>query len=462
MNVKQPIQPSPAAQLIAGNAQVANGKKSSSGLEALLGKDAGANDSQFGAVLDQEMIQAMQLAQAQDGLNPELANLKAEQLMALQNTNPEELAKVQNTNNANPELQALLVAGLDPKVILADDQVLQAELAQMQLGENSDGLVAQKNLDKLNSPDKVSIQANKNLPSQAPALELLSNESAEVVQPVSTKMAAAIAATQAQSAYGMKKASQANAQQAAVVGAPIMMNDVLLKQDGINPKIKSEGFKNYSQFTEKKLINPKNNAAIVDKEAAMTKIMEASPTQMENAIQNIAPVDTSLKPETQLKGSETPKVLNLNQVDFSQGADKVIDQISNYIIQAKTSKMPSLDVKVQHDDLGLINIHVEKMKKGEMLNLVIQTHSPEANMVLKAHQQDLLANLSSAGVSIGEFKLETSSSNSTNSNKEFSQNNGNQENARSKEHFGSEQNQRKHDQDRRQNLWDILKDKEAA
>lgn len=153
-----------------------------------------------------------------------------------------------------------------------------------------------------------------------------------------------------------------------------------------------------------------------------------------------------------------PKVMQMNK---SQTEDQVITDISNYIAQVKTSKEPTVQMRVQHDDLGMLDIVVNKSSQN-MVNISIGTQTQEAKNFFSVHQKDLISSLNQSGLQVSEFKLENSSStfsnskNGSESSQQFSQSSFSEKN------FGSEQNQRRSESQRREELWDILREQEVA
>ncbi len=155
-----------------------------------------------------------------------------------------------------------------------------------------------------------------------------------------------------------------------------------------------------------------------------------------------------------------PKVFDLGQLKGS-GAETIMNQISDYLVQAKASKEPTVSLRVSHQDLGLIDITVNKMATSgapEALAISIGAHSVEGQTFFQQNSKDLLSHMSQAGISVSDLRLETPAQ-SGKSDFDFNQQNSKQ--SGSEKQYGSEQNQRKHESDRRQDLWKLL-NKEAA
>ena len=154
-----------------------------------------------------------------------------------------------------------------------------------------------------------------------------------------------------------------------------------------------------------------------------------------------------------------PRVFNMQQLSQlpQQDADSILTQVSDYIVQAKASKEPTVNMKVQHQDLGLLDITVNRAH-NDMVAISIGTQDQASKLFLGQHRDSLMSHLTQAGVGVSDLKMEQSSSSKNNSpDAQSGQNFQGQE-----RQFGSEQNQRRHDQQRREELWDLAREKEVA
>lgn len=173
-------------------------------------------------------------------------------------------------------------------------------------------------------------------------------------------------------------------------------------------------------------------------------------------LNNLAEQGTSSTQEV----SPTVKTFDMSQIKTSE-PDKIMTEISDYIAQAKVAKEPTVNLRVNHQDLGMLDITV--MKSGganaESIAINIGAHTADGKNFFQQNSKDLFSHLSSAGITVTDMKVETAS----NSGKsDFDMNQQNQKHASSGEqNFGSEQNQRRHEQNRREDLWKMF-NKEAA
>jgi len=152
-----------------------------------------------------------------------------------------------------------------------------------------------------------------------------------------------------------------------------------------------------------------------------------------------------------LEASKTDApVFSMNEIKSSQ-PQQILNQISDYIVQAKMAKEPTINLKVNHQELGMIDITVQKAAHHhEAVAINIATQSNEGTQFFQQNSKDLLSHLSTAGVSVSDLKLETSSSSSS---KDFDFNQHQQKQAQGEKQFGSEQNQRRQESQRREDLW---------
>lgn len=157
--------------------------------------------------------------------------------------------------------------------------------------------------------------------------------------------------------------------------------------------------------------------------------------------------------------SNNSKIFEMSQVveaDISN-TDQLINKISDYIIQSKVSNEPRVELSMNHQELGKVDIMVEKAS-NDMINISITPNTIDGKSFFNLHKGELLNVLSNSGIQIAEFKLETSSSNNNlsqnNSNQSFSQNGQGQ--------HQSQKNQQDAESQRRQELWDMFSNREVA
>ncbi len=150
------------------------------------------------------------------------------------------------------------------------------------------------------------------------------------------------------------------------------------------------------------------------------------------------------------------KTFDISQLTGATNQSDVITQIQDYVIQARVSKEPTMQMSFEHKDLGMVDLTVAK--DGNQVSVMINAHSQEGSKFFNQNRGELLQTLSQAGISVSEFKLD---SNNTNNNQNNSNHSSNHPGGK-QEHAGSEQGQRKQDSERREELWNLLNDKEAA
>lgn len=187
-----------------------------------------------------------------------------------------------------------------------------------------------------------------------------------------------------------------------------------------------------------------------------TTAVDGSPVNSQQFILNIMNEQgTPQVNETQA----APKVFDMSNIKTTN-TNQIIDQITNYVVQAKTASEPTVNMRIKHDELGMIDITVSKSGVNhESIAVNIGTHTAEGKNFFQQNSKDLLSHLTSAGMNISDVKVETPTQLAKNDFDFGSQSGRNQQG--SEKQFGSEQNQRRHEQERRQDLWKLL-NKEAA
>jgi predicted DNA binding CopG/RHH family protein len=153
------------------------------------------------------------------------------------------------------------------------------------------------------------------------------------------------------------------------------------------------------------------------------------------------------------------KVFDMSHIKSSD-SNEIMGQITDYVVQAKAAKEPTVNMRVNHEELGMIDITVSKSGLNqESVAINIGTHSVDGKNFFQQNSKDLFSHLTTAGLNISDLKVDTPSQTAKNDFDFGSQSGKNQQG--SERQFGSEQNQRRHEQDRRQDLWKLL-NQEAA
>lgn len=190
-------------------------------------------------------------------------------------------------------------------------------------------------------------------------------------------------------------------------------------------------------------------------------VKEASATETPMNSQQFILGLQSEKTLQQTSGTEAPvKTFDMNNIKSSQPTE-IMNQITDYVVQAKAAKEPTVNMRVNHDQLGLIDITVSKVGvNNEAIAVNIGTHSVDGKNFFQQNSKDLFSHLTTAGLNVSDLKVETPTQTAKN-DFDFGSQSGRNSSQGSEKQFGSEQNQRRHDQERRQDLWKLL-NKEAA
>jgi hypothetical protein len=180
-----------------------------------------------------------------------------------------------------------------------------------------------------------------------------------------------------------------------------------------------------------------------------------------NSQQFILNTQADLSSNAKVNEVQAPiKTLNMSDIK-TDNPNQIMTQITDYIVQAKAAKEPTVNMRVNHDQLGMIDITVNKLAAGQdSIAINIATHSVDGKNFFQANSKDLFSHLTSSGLNVSDLKVETPSQTAKN-DFDFGGQSG-RGGAGQEKQFGSEQNQRRHESDRRQDLWNILKEQEAA
>ena len=161
---------------------------------------------------------------------------------------------------------------------------------------------------------------------------------------------------------------------------------------------------------------------------------------------------------TELSSTSTQsnKVFDLNQLVTNKS--DVIGQIQDYIIQSKASNEPSMSMSFEHKELGMIDLQINKADNNQ-LNIMINSRTSEGSKFFTQNQAELLQTLNQAGIQVADLKLDSSSNSNLNQN-----NNNDSSFAGNKEgqSQGQQKNERNPDSKRREELWKLFEEREAA
>lgn len=188
----------------------------------------------------------------------------------------------------------------------------------------------------------------------------------------------------------------------------------------------------------------------------VTDLMLMNPEQSgsESGMEFAQQQQNTIKPQA-MNQMQTTKVFDMSQLNGNQD---VINLIQDYIIQAKASSEPTVQMSFAHKDLGMVDLMVQKAH-GDQVSIMINTHSMEGAKFFAQNQGELMQTLTQSGVNIADMKLDSSSS--TNSNNQDNLDGNNSRNS-NQQHARDDKQQRNEDSQRRQELWNLLNNREAA
>lgn len=154
------------------------------------------------------------------------------------------------------------------------------------------------------------------------------------------------------------------------------------------------------------------------------------------------------------------KVFDMNSLKGQKlDAETVMTQITDYVMQARASKEPSVSMKMNHQDLGMIDLTVNRTGNN-MVSIALGAQDQNARAFLGQHRDSLMNHLTQAGVTVTDLKVELQSASRENASNQQHASNG--QGQTSQQQYGSESNQRRQEQQRREDLWNVLREKEVA
>lgn len=252
----------------------------------------------------------------------------------------------------------------------------------------------------------------------------------------------------------LKKADRSPAIDFAETTEPelMKMEDFVAQKNIVNKKVMPQNVYGMNPHANKiALENGLKNTQVVKEGTS-----EAAPQTM-NSQQFILNMQAEQKPTGSAEVAAPTKTFDMSHIK-TDNPDKIMTQISDYIVQAKAAKEPTVTMRVKHDDLGMIDITVAKTANAEAIAINIGAHSMDGKNFFQQNSKDLFSHLTNAGLSVADMKVEIPSQTAKN-DFDMSQHNKGQQG--SERQFGSEQNQRRHDSQRREDLWKLL-NSEAA
>ncbi|MCR9204462.1 MAG: hypothetical protein NXH75_07795, partial [Halobacteriovoraceae bacterium] len=217
-----------------------------------------------------------------------------------------------------------------------------------------------------------------------------------------------------------------------------------------------------SNTFKKQFIEAKPNEPIVKKSSEFSKTSEL--------------VDgfDSLKTDQNLMGLESTMSKNVdgNEVSMSSGETKVLDlsnisatnktqlinKLSNYIEQSYVAGKDSVEMVVNHEELGQFKIMANKAGPGNQINLEINTLTEKGQQFFVENESQMIRTLTESGIKISDVKIIPGSDimlageGKSSGSESFSQSQGRGESGQynqSSRQFGDGQN----GEDKRRQLW---------
>lgn len=211
----------------------------------------------------------------------------------------------------------------------------------------------------------------------------------------------------------------------------------------------------YQNKVETSLLNKKLESKLesIGRPTPKNNIMEMMLDQDVKAMDRHIHIQGSGAHSNELSNSlatQTPKVFDMSSLKGTDNRDAIIDQVQNYIVQAKAASEPKVEMSFKHHELGLIDLQVHKAT-GDQITISIAASTPEGMKFFTQNQNELLGSLSNAGIKVSDLKLETS-----NGQSDFSQDPG------QKHRQETAGDQRQQESRKREELWNLFRERREA
>jgi hypothetical protein len=236
------------------------------------------------------------------------------------------------------------------------------------------------------------------------------------------------------------------------------LEDFVAQKNIVNKKVLPQNVYGMNpQASKIALENGLKNTQVVNDVAAGNGEAASQPMNSQQFILNMM---SEQKPASTNEVAAPVKTFDMSQIKTAN-PDKIMTAITDYIVQAKAAKEPTVSMRVNHDQLGMIDITVSRIghANADAVAINIGAHSMDGKNFFQQNSKDLFSHLSHAGISVSDMKVEVPSQTAKN---DFDMSGQNHKGGSGHERqFGSESNQRRHDSQRREDLWKLL-NKEAA
>lgn len=158
--------------------------------------------------------------------------------------------------------------------------------------------------------------------------------------------------------------------------------------------------------------------------------------------------------------SNSQNTIDLSQIDAKNSA-QLIKKVSDYITRSFVENSQTLDVMVNHSELGQFRVSAQKAGTQGAVDLEIQTLKAEGHQFFMENEVELVKSLSQSGVKLTDVKIISAApelsfasesklaSNDTN----FGQNQGESGQSSHRDSSGNRQNQQQRESERRRELW---------
>ena len=104
------------------------------------------------------------------------------------------------------------------------------------------------------------------------------------------------------------------------------------------------------------------------------------------------------------QGNKLNQTLDLSNISASNKTE-LMQKVGNYIEQSYVSGKESVDMTINHDELGQFRVQVQRAGNNGQVNLEIKTLTEQGHQFFAENEVELLKSLNKSGIKLNDFKI---------------------------------------------------------
>jgi hypothetical protein len=239
---------------------------------------------------------------------------------------------------------------------------------------------------------------------------------------------------------------------------------LLALQKNMNLANKVKGYQQGQNVLNDTLIKTNRDLAFKDKKTGASKVDELLNSDMKKSNDLSMIKENAFTPIVAMKTEVENQSLKLNQ------NQKVLEKITDYVMQSQVAGKDQIDLTVKHDTLGQFQIQVNKMPNQNHIDMQIVANSAEGHKFFVEHEGAIAKSLQQSGIQLSDLRIVSNftevTANSFAESKQFnsfSQNqNGSQNSSEQHGSFQSFTGDFRQGKERRNELWNEYRERYGA